>query len=144
MTVTVRPAEEWAPTFTEFFSDAEIVRITYALGVFRDGVYCKLCDAWITDSPTEHVEAHACDLAEWRENRRAVQTARLVELKQEVGGGPLPVEDLTLKQLKARIRNTQWKLDNPIRSGRKTWDDDQIAAMEKTIADAKRRLGLEA
>ncbi len=140
------PVEVWAPIFTAYFSDAEVVRVTYAISQFSNGAYCKLGDAWIEDLPDEHCEAHAHDLERWREEQRAERAAvrawalrerheRMRAARVEAGAHK-DVPAIDKKQLTSRVRNARWKLAHPERYKREAWTEIERKELEGVIAEA--------
>lgn len=140
----MRPADQWAPTFTQFFSDDEVVRVTYAISVFSYGTFCKLCDAWITGLPEAHMEEHARDLADWRacqnEVRAATRAEALRRVREERGHTPAkrhdPSEPLTQKQLISRVRNARWKLAHPERYKSEEWSESERKKIQSQLDEA--------
>lgn len=142
------PAERWAKIFRHF-KDEQALREDYALCKFASGTYCKLCDGYITETPTKHMRAHTADLARYREATRAeVEAARAAEkalAREEAAlakGLPAPVARAArggldpVKRAYNRVTSIRYKLNHYSGSaaGRDKIQSDLDAAIKEHTA----------
>jgi hypothetical protein len=78
------PVEEWAPIFTTYFSDEQILNPSYAISQSADRLHCKLCDAPVQGEKREkHLARHRTELRNWRKRKaEAAEKARKQGLKR--------------------------------------------------------------
>jgi hypothetical protein len=71
--------EEWAPVFTRYFTDDQILNPSYLISRSGTGLpWCKVCDGPVHGDTDKHITKHRRELRAWRKRRQvAAEQKRL-------------------------------------------------------------------